>query len=360
MNKAIPEKNADNLYERLLGKSNGAIPLNAEWELTHLCNLECIHCYIPKESSKDTLTLNQCKKIIDELYNQGCLSITFTGGEPFTHPSFIEIYTYAKEKGFLVTLFSNGTLITKDIADHLKLYPPAGVEITVHSMRKAVYEEISGVSGSYNSCMNGIMLIVDRGIPLTIKSIGMTWNKDDIITVKTWAESLGKGVKFKFDPVIIPRLDHTKDLLKLRLTPEEIIEIISIDKDINSEVCDDSKNTEDTLDTQYLYRCDIGTDSFHITPNGRLQACRLIKAPDIDILSSSFMDGFNRFNLIREELFKSDSKCISCNIYHLCRQCPGRAFLENDDMEAPVDYYCKVAHRQEEYNARNRVQRLQP
>jgi len=47
-----------------------------------------------------------------------CLWILFTGGEPLLRPDFLEIYTYAKKKGLLVTIFTNGTLIDDNLADY--------------------------------------------------------------------------------------------------------------------------------------------------------------------------------------------------------------------------------------------------
>jgi radical SAM protein with 4Fe4S-binding SPASM domain len=36
--------------------------------------------------------------------------------------------------------------------------------------------------------------------------------------------------------------------------------------------------------------------------------------------------------------------CRSCSLVNLCMWCPGRAHLETGAMDAPVDYFCRVAH----------------
>ncbi len=38
------------------------------------------------------------------------------------------------------------------------------------------------------------------------------------------------------------------------------------------------------------------------------------------------------------------SKCTSCKMRALCSKCAATAELENGDAEAPVDYFCEVAH----------------
>jgi len=59
--------------------------------------------------------------ILDEVADAGCLWLLITGGEPLLRPDFRDIYMYAKRKGFLITLFTNGTLLDADIADQLKV-----------------------------------------------------------------------------------------------------------------------------------------------------------------------------------------------------------------------------------------------
>ena len=44
--------------------------------------------------------------------------------------------------------------------------------------------------------------------------------------------------------------------------------------------------------------------------------------------------------------FKTQTKCQSCRIKYLCLQCPGRALVENGDMESPVEFFCELAHKQ--------------
>ena len=69
----------------------------------------------------------------------------FTGGEIFARRDFLDIYTYAKRKGFLITLFTNGTLITPRIADYLAAWRPFAIEITLYGRTKDTYERLTGI-----------------------------------------------------------------------------------------------------------------------------------------------------------------------------------------------------------------------
>ncbi|GAG92572.1 unnamed protein product [marine sediment metagenome] len=39
----------------------------------------------------------------------------------------MEIYSYAKEKGFVITIFTNGLLFTKKIMEYLAKSPPLSI-----------------------------------------------------------------------------------------------------------------------------------------------------------------------------------------------------------------------------------------
>ena len=86
-----------------------------------------------------------------------------TNAEIFARRDFLDIYTYARKKGFLITLFTNGTLVTAPIADHLARWRPFAIEITLYGHTKETYERLTGIPGSYEKCMRGIRLLRDRG-----------------------------------------------------------------------------------------------------------------------------------------------------------------------------------------------------
>src|SRR5262249_45367393 len=109
------------------------IPLNGTIEVTRRCPLECLHCYNNLPMSDATarrreLTFDEHSRLLDELQDAGCLWLLYTGGEIFARRDFLDIYTCAKKKGFLITLFTNGTLITERIADYLAEWRPFAIE----------------------------------------------------------------------------------------------------------------------------------------------------------------------------------------------------------------------------------------
>jgi MoaA/NifB/PqqE/SkfB family radical SAM enzyme len=154
-------------------------PANGTIEVTRRCPLACVHCYnnLPigdREARAGELTYEEHCRILDEITGAGCLWLLYTGGEIFVRRDFLDIYRYAKKKGLLITLFTNGTLITPEIADYLQKWRPFSVEITLYGRTKETYEKITRVPGSYEKCVQAIRLLMDRNLPLKLKTMALT------------------------------------------------------------------------------------------------------------------------------------------------------------------------------------------
>lgn len=349
----IPELGYGEFGERLRARIAGQrIPLAGSLELTFRCNLRCVHCYVAHGHNglpgQEELTCAEICGILDQVTDEGCLWLLLTGGEPLLRPDFLDIYGYARRKGLLLTLFTNGTLITPRIADYLAEWRPFKVEITLYGRTQETYERVTGVPGSHARCMKGIELLLQRGLPLKLKTMAMTLNRHELGDMKAYAESL--GVNFRFDPLLNARLDGSSDPARFRLSPEEAV------------ACDleDPQRMESWRqfcqrfvgmppDPEHIYHCGAGVHTFHIGPHGELSACMIAREPHYDLRQGSFREGWREFiKEVRLQKRTRDVKCARCRLIALCGQCPGWAQLEHGDQETPVEYLCQVAHRRAE------------
>src|SRR6202041_3292835 len=210
------------VHQRQTGKRT---PMEVSIELTHRCPLECQHCYnnLPmadKSARNRELSLDEYKRLLDEIAEAGTFWILFTGGEIFARADFLDIYAYAKTKGFLITLFTNATMITPRIADFLAEWRPFTVEVTMYGATRETYEALTQIPGSYDRCMRGIRLLNERKLPLKLKTVPTTINRHEVFEMKRMAEQ-EFGVEFKFDPLVNPRIDCSHSPAALRLSPEK-------------------------------------------------------------------------------------------------------------------------------------------
>jgi len=349
----IPELSYGDFSQRVAkGASQERIPITGSLELTFRCNLRCVHCYVANGHGavpgREELVTAEVYEILDQLADAGCLWLLLTGGEPLVRADFLDVYTYAKSKGFLISLFTNGTLLTPEIADVLAEYPPFKVEITLYGRTQETYERITGVPGSHARCMRGIELLLEREVPLKLKTMLMTLNKHELWDIKAYAESI--DTKFYFDPMINAGVDGSRDPLEYRLSPGEVVAFDQADPERMAEwhdFCDRLMGVEP--DPRYRYVCSAGINTFHIDPYGRLSVCMISREPQYDLRRGTFQEGW------REDLLKTrhqpasdDYTCNACPLLSLCGQCPGWARLEHGDPERPVAFLCDVAHRRAE------------
>lgn len=323
------------------------IPINGVIELTFRCNLNCLHCYLPAKFSSKELTTKQIYRVIDKIVEAGCIWLLFTGGEPLIREDFLDIYTYAKSKGLIIILFTNGTLITTKIADYLKEYPPFYAEISLYGATQKTYESITGIPSSFKRCLEGINLLLEHKIPLRLKTMVLTINKHEIGQMEDFAKGL--GLDFRIDPAINPRFDGSKIPCQFRVAPTDVVRFDIENKNRLRMWLKTLKEYEYYPEQfDYIFNCPIGKSSFHIDPYGLMMPCMMVRDSKYDLVSGSFKQGWSLFEEIIKQKPRPDYKCRSCPIYIFCDRCPGWSMLEKKDAQGTVGYLCKIAHQRAE------------
>ncbi|HKN75894.1 MAG TPA: radical SAM protein [Candidatus Acidoferrum sp.] len=339
------------VHQRFLGKR---APLEVSIEVTRRCPLECLHCYNSLPMSDHAaraaeLTFDEHCCLLDELVEAGCLWLLYTGGEIFARKDFLEIYTEAKKRGFLITLFTNGTMINERIADYLAEYRPFAIEITLYGATRETYEALTQVPGSYDRCMRGIRLLLERGLPLKLKTVPTTINQHETFEMKRLAED-GFGVEFKFDSLINPRIDCSQSPLAVRITPEKVVELDFSEpkrKEDYRRMAEDELSMPSSVEQaeRQKYTCGGGVAGCAIDPNGTMSICVISHQQGYNIRQGSFREGWEGpLREIRNQPRTRPSICDRCQIQSLCSMCPANGELENGDQESPVDFLCQVAH----------------
>jgi radical SAM protein with 4Fe4S-binding SPASM domain len=339
-----------NVHERLCGRR---VPFSGTIELTQRCNNRCAHCYnnLPgndQGARQRELSYQEYCKILDDITSAGCLWLLVTGGEIFLRKDALDIYTYAKQKGLLISLFTNGTLLTSEIADYLVKWRPFSIEITLYGRSRQTYEKVTGIPGSFERCLRGIRLLMERDLPLKLKTMALTLNKHEIWEMKQFVEE-ELGLEFKFDAVLNPRCDCSQSPLDVRLTPVEVVELDLKDPDRITEWKEFSEKFNgqnlSSEQAEMLWRCGGGQNSFAIDPYGMLRMCILSFSDTYDLRQGSFQNGWEQhLYQLRQKKISRQTKCVSCSISSMCGMCPANAELECMDAEAPVDFLCQVAH----------------
>jgi len=144
-------------------------PVNFEFSITNLCNLDCFWCIerYYREKYPVHIKTDVAMRAISEMAELGTQSITFEGGgEPTVHPDATKIFKHAIDVGLEAGLITNGVLlekIYKDLTDMIY------VRISLDAYDRETYKRIKRYD-AFEKVMNGIKLLVENA-PDTIVGI---------------------------------------------------------------------------------------------------------------------------------------------------------------------------------------------
>jgi len=347
----LSEISFDDLASRMYGDGR-RWPIAGALELTERCNLQCVHCYVRQPAGdvarrERELTGEQWFGVLDQLVEAGCLKLLMTGGEVLLRPDFSNIFLYAKRKGLLVSVFTNGTLLTPEVADLFFEWPPLSLSITVYGATEETYERMTGVPGSYRRFRQGIELLHERGVPFQLKTVLTTLNHHEFGAMKRLAE--GYGLKLKHDAVLWPRMDGSTPVQQLRLSPEQVVEYDFDNPEEARDWVDLNRDRLGAVEYDTVYNCGAGLKGFYINAYGQLGLCLMARATQYSVVQGSFAEGWNTvLPQLRFQKATRTLECQSCEIAHLCARCPAFAAWENGDPETVVDYVCQIAHQRAE------------
>ena len=323
-------------------------------EVTQRCNLRCVHCYCRQEAGDQRarsteMSLETIRRIVDQAAEMGVFSLTITGGEPLLRPDILDIYDHIKSKGILPILFTNATLMTPRIADHLAEYPPLFVEVSVYGRTREIYESVTGIPGSYDRCMQGIHELVERDIKIFLKTPAMVQNRHELDSLAQFAKSLGSD--FRFDVLLSPRLEHMEDRYgpyDYSLPLQDRIELEFSGEARAKAWIAFSEHLETMPRQDTAYTCGAGLYSFFVDAHGHMTMCVLSRHPSYDLTAGTFREGWNLLTRTRQEVRNDDAslECRACDFRAFCQQCPARAQLEYgpEAVSKRVDWVCELAH----------------
>ncbi len=356
--------------QRRLG--NARLPWSVSTELTERCNLRCVHCYInrpagDREAASRELDRTAWERIFAQLAEAGTLWLLFTGGEPFLRPDLPDLFLAAKRRGFLVTLFTNGTLLDEGWVQLFREYPPRRIEITLYGATQATYERITRVPGSFARCLRGVELLHRYRIPLVLKTVVMRENVQEFEEIRRLAREFGQ--ELRFDGLLNPRLDGERRNTSSQLSVEEVVALDEGDERRWAEWRRLAEMAAKATLPPYRYNCGAGQTTCHIDPYGRLSPCLLARHRQYDLTRGEFRTGWEEFlGRIRLERRTRPTPCDSCHVFTLCGVCPAWSFLACGDEEEPVPFLCRVgreraarlgAHREQREAAIERPHRLE-
>jgi radical SAM protein with 4Fe4S-binding SPASM domain len=347
------------LWEKTRAKR---IPFSFEIETTARCNNNCRHCYInlpagDKTAKDKELSLEEIKEVVDEAVSMGALWCLVTGGEPLLRNDFSSLYLNMKQKGLLVSVFTNATLITEEHASMFQKYPPRELEVSVYGVTQATYEGVTRRAGSYAAFRRGLALLLEKGIKVRLKAMALRSNLHEVPEIARFCRERTTDY-FRLDPFLHLRYDGNQqrngEIRSERLSPEEITalersdpeRLEALQKSCGKLIASDSSFP----DCNHLFHCGAGIDNFNVSFDGLFRLCPSLWHPDCvyDLKKGNLKEAWQTFvprvRGMRAKRREFLDNCLGCSIVNLCMWCPAHAHLEAGVMDTPIEYFCRVAH----------------
>lgn len=257
--------------------------------LTNRCNLYCMMCDHWKNKSKEELSLEKIKNIIDQISKWGIKEIDLSGGEPFVRKDIFDIIKYATEKNIAINITTNATLLDKRKIEKLINSSVTRIQISLDGAKPETHDLIRGKKGSFEKVMETIdcfnKLKGEKDIKLNVTTVIMKQNLSELMDLIKLAKEL-KLNSITFQPVVDDNLNiRRRNMLNPLRIPNSQLGLM--DKVINKIIEMRKKgpfigNSIQHLESIRKYfrnqslkriKCYAGFIFGVIAPNGKLWSC---------------------------------------------------------------------------------------
>ncbi len=170
------------------------------WELTKGCNLRCIHCRASATelSSPSDLSTQTARDIIDQIAQISSPILVLSGGEPLFRTDIFQLARYGTDKGLRVALATNGTLVTKTVAQKIFDSGVKRVAISLDGADAATHDTFRGIPGAFDAAITGFRNLKDLGMSVQINTTIARHNAHQLPNVLALARSLGADALHTF------------------------------------------------------------------------------------------------------------------------------------------------------------------
>ncbi|MGQ9532590.1 MAG: radical SAM protein [Desulfotomaculales bacterium] len=198
-------------------------PLMVVWNFTWACNLRCAHCYQnagplrPQGLTREELALDEKLALVDQMAEANIPTLSFSGGEPLIHPDFWPVAERARERGLYLSINTNGTLITEEVARRFEELDFAYVAVSVDAPEPGRHDRFRGVPGAWERTVTGIRHLARTRVSTVLSFTITRENYRQLPAMYRLAEELGmdKVMVYNFIPT-----GRAREIVEQDLTPE--------------------------------------------------------------------------------------------------------------------------------------------
>lgn len=309
-------------------------------EITYRCTEKCRHCYLDDEGNHckvDELTFDEYKKVVDELYDMGCMNILVTGGEPTLHPDFLKICRYIVDKGILLDVFTNALHIPDDMFEALCDMHLNCISFSLYGGSPEFHDYITQVPGSFHKTLHNILKFKAAGLDLYVKTILFKDKYDEWLKL----DALSQRLNFRLNTATFLLSTREKeDRCHMMQTDDEYRQYLRL---VRSRERGPHLVPRRNVES---YICTAGRSSLAITANGDVRPCASVPYVLGNVRTDHLKDIWESEKLMIFYQFKYtdlDTACKDCKYSNHCSICLGDAYDEKTGKLSKCSYTCRHA-----------------
>jgi radical SAM protein with 4Fe4S-binding SPASM domain len=318
-------------------------PLKISLNISKKCNLRCRHCLSSAgKCEPNELTTGEYFKLIDQMREAGTFFITIGGGEPLLRSDLLEVIKYARENFISVSIVTNGTFVTREMAENLNALNLDSITVSLDGLEKN-HNYIRG-KGSFEKALRGINLLKEycQSTKLAIRMTVNSRNIGECSEVITLAENLSVDI-IRLTPILL--LGRAKNNQHLLLSQDDYIRFLEDTQKIKSKIRIQLPNQGDDKKlfvTPEDFGCHCGKEACWITQTGDFYPCIFFgeEFKSGNLREETFLDLWDKSKKM-VKLCGNDT-CKQCADYKKCRGgCRARALWDRGDINA-IDSLCPL------------------
>ena len=316
-----------------------------QWHITQSCDLHCRHCY--DRSDRETLRFSDAIRILDDFYDfceqMGVVGkVSLSGGNPFLHPRFYDIYREAIERGFTVAVLGNPVSRGR-LESLMEIEPPYFYQVSLEGLRE--YNDYIRGKGHFDRTIEFLKLLKELGI---YSMVMLTLNRDNIDQIIPLTEGL-KGLvdSFTFNrlsmvgegaSLSLPDREKFKAFLKEYMAYAKESEAVELKDNLFNILL--KKKGEPLFGGCTGFGCGAAFNFVSLLPDGEVHACRKFPSYIGNIFEESLYD---LYHSERAEMFRrGPAECKGCSIRPVCGGCLAVTYSVGLDFTKNKDPFCFI------------------
>lgn len=303
------------------------------FEMTYDCNENCVHCYAhyPNlETPKRIISVKEYKKVLDELYDMQCMHLSFTGGDPFVYKGFLDVYFYARQKGFVCDIFTNLQYLHNHPEALIPIVSkrPRAFYVSLYGATAETHDSVTGIPGSFEKTLEVVKSLKNHGISVVFNVMILTLNHSELDEIIALCKKL--GAEYRVSMSLIYTNDGNSSPMNYFVKDKSVIKRVL--RTVRNNIYSMDVLMDDIQPSKYM--CGAGVSSLSIAPDGTVFPCISLKIPLGSVLTDRIQDiwdGPKRVQFMESFKWKNTTECNNCSYQKECPHCAGMSQAETGD-----------------------------